>query len=66
MLKRIVATYGPVAVSLDASDWEFGHYSSGIYLSTSCKKNIQNHAVLVIGYGVEDNQDYWIVKNRFL
>lgn len=63
-LKRVVSTYGPVAVALDASDWGFGHYSTGIFTADKCKKNVQNHAVLVIGYGTENNQDFWIVKNR--
>lgn len=63
-MKRVVSTYGPVAVALDASDWGFGHYSTGIFTANKCKTNVQNHAVLIVGYGTENNQDYWIVKNR--
>jgi hypothetical protein len=63
-LKRAVALYGPVTISIDASDWAFFHYSNGIYDGTNCQKNLTNHAALVVGYGSENNQDYWIVKNR--
>ena len=65
MIKRIVATYGPVAVAIDASDWGFSRYSSGIYSSENCRKDLSNHAALIVGYGSEDNQDYWIVKNSW-
>ena len=63
-MKRVVATYGPVTIAVDASDWSFSHYSNGIFVSDRCRKDLSNHALLVVGYGREDNQDYWIVKNR--
>jgi hypothetical protein len=59
--------YGPVAIGIDASEWDFFHYSTGIYFSDTCKQNVSNHAALIVGYGTsDDNQDYWIVKNRYL
>ena len=65
-LKRAVATYGPVTIAFDASDWSFAHYSTGVYLSNTCQKNVSNHAALIVGYGTtEDNQDYWIIKNSW-
>jgi cathepsin L len=63
-LKRIVATYGPVTVAIDGSDYNFAYYSGGIYYSSKCTTYISNHAVLVVGYGSENGADYWIVKNR--
>ena len=64
-LKRAVALFGPVTISIDASDWAFSHYSSGIYDGPNCQKNVSNHAALIVGYGSENGSDYWIVKNRF-
>jgi hypothetical protein len=63
-MKRIIATYGPVAVAIDGSDYNFAYYSGGIYYSTKCTSFVSNHAVLVVGYGTENGNDYWIVKNR--
>lgn len=64
-MKVAVATYGPVAVAIDASDWGFAYYSSGIYSSTTCKTNVHNHAVLIVGYGTEGGLDYWVIKNSW-
>lgn len=37
---------------------------AGVYLDAECTKCV-NHAVLVVGYGTEEGQDYWLVKNGF-
>lgn len=37
-------------------------YKSGIHDNPKCNSDI-NHAVLLVGYGVENNQPYWILKN---
>ena len=37
---------------------------SGIYSDPKCSPNAINHAVLIVGYGSEEGQDYWLVKNR--
>lgn len=59
----MVATKGPVAVALDAS--YLGSYASGIYTDTRCSADGLNHGALIVGYGTEDDQDYWIVKNSW-
>ncbi len=64
-LKNAVATYGPVTVAIDASEWGFTYYSNGIYQSSTCNPNSNNHAVLVVGYGRENGIDYWIIKNSW-
>jgi len=64
-IKEAVAKYGPVTVAIDASEWGFAYYSSGIYISKTCNPNNNNHAVLVVGYGTEGGIDYWIIKNSW-
>lgn len=64
-LKRVVALYGPVAAGVDASLWGFEHYASGIYSDSKCDSINVNHAVIVMGYGTENGQDYWLIKNSW-
>ncbi|MCI4381409.1 hypothetical protein PGIGA_G00251180 [Pangasianodon gigas] len=63
-LQKVVAKIGPVAVGINADEDTFHHYSKGIYNST-CKTLPLNHAVLVVGYGKEEGQQYWLVKNSW-
>jgi cathepsin L len=46
-LKRAVATIGPVAIGVDASEWQFASYSTGIYSSTKCDANNVNHVSIL-------------------
>lgn len=68
-LKEVVATFGPVAVGIDASSLDFLNYHRGIYVSEQCKSGVIfiNHAALVVGYGTDTKLalDYWIVKNSW-
>jgi cathepsin L len=48
-LVHTLATYGPVAIAIDASAPEFRFYKQGLF--TACPRFAQlNHAVLAIGY----------------
>ncbi|KAF7010616.1 hypothetical protein CFC21_025013 [Triticum aestivum] len=64
-LQELVANQ-PVAVSVEATEFNFRHYMSGVYAgSSSCGQNL-NHAVTVVGYGVDGGgQEYWLVKNQW-
>ncbi|KAK7605325.1 hypothetical protein V9T40_007183 [Parthenolecanium corni] len=66
-LKAVVSKFGPVAVSVDARRWDFRFYKSGIYYSDECcnYNHCLNHAMLVVGYGTQDETDYWLLKNTW-
>ncbi|XP_030043738.1 cathepsin K isoform X2 [Microcaecilia unicolor] len=64
-LKSAVAKVGPIAVGIDASLPSFQSYSKGVYYDPECSEEDINHAVLVVGYGVQKGKKYWIVKNSW-
>lgn len=60
-LVRAVAEAGPVAVSVAADAWTW--YSHGVF-DGDCG-NVVDHAVTLFGYGKEDANKYWIIKNSW-
>jgi hypothetical protein len=71
-LADAVATAGPVAVYIDSSQQAWQFYSMGILDDETCG-TVVDHALAVIGYGVDDGKTkmpYFIIKNscqwRFL
>lgn len=65
-LMQAVALIGPVAVSVDASQWST--YAGGVYAGCDYNKNIDvDHAVVLVGYGTDavTGKDYWLIRNSW-
>ena len=54
----------PVSVAIEADVRVFQFYSGGIIDSTTCGTSL-DHGVVIVGYGKEEDKDYWIVKNSW-
>ncbi|CAG9857251.1 unnamed protein product [Phyllotreta striolata] len=64
-LMDAVGTVGPISVAVFAEPIQF--YFGGIFKSPFCLnfESLLDHGVLVVGYGGEPNDPYWIVKNSW-
>ncbi|KAJ3705856.1 hypothetical protein LUZ61_009561 [Rhynchospora tenuis] len=65
-LKHAVGLVRPVSVAFEVIKG-FKLYESGVYTSDHCGTTPQdvNHAVLAVGYGVENGMPYWLIKNSW-
>lgn len=65
-LKEALYHAGPISVAFEVVDG-FKNYKTGVYSSDKCGKGPEdvNHAVLAVGYGVENGVKHWIVKNSW-
>ena len=62
LLQAVAAT--PVAVGIAAYQSTFQLYKSGVFDSSSCGETL-DHAVLIVGYGVDGGAPYWRLKNSW-
>ncbi|XP_061707823.1 uncharacterized protein LOC133518209 [Cydia pomonella] len=61
-LKQLVYETGPMSIGIDDSDLAF--HKKGILYPKKCKNDV-THAILLVGYGIENGTKYWILKNSF-
>ena len=54
----------PVSVTIDAGEYPFQHYFGGIITDPTCGTAL-DHAVLAVGYGVENGVEYYLVRNSW-
>jgi len=57
------AAAGCVSVAIEANQFAFQYYSSGV-LTGACGTDL-DHGVLVVGYGALNGETYWKVKNSW-
>jgi cathepsin L len=62
-LMNAIAEVGPIAVSVDASSWH--SYAGGVFNGCDQESPDINHAVVLVGYGEENNEKYWLVRNSW-
>ncbi|ABI35734.1 cathepsin [Ectropis obliqua nucleopolyhedrovirus] len=60
-LKDLLRAVGPIPIAIDASG--IANYYQGVI--NYCENHGLNHAVLLVGYGVENNIPYWTIKNTW-
>lgn len=58
-----VATKGPISISIAASGLKFQFYFGGVL--KNCNDYVMDHAVQLVGYGTDNGQDYWLVRNSW-
>ncbi|CAH2086731.1 unnamed protein product [Euphydryas editha] len=63
-LKVALVNHGPLSVSIHATD-VLKMYTGGILYDPSCDPSSLNHEVTLVGYGEQDGDSYWIVRNSW-
>jgi C1A family cysteine protease len=71
-IQQALLDYGPLWVTLfvaDQSTSAFHSYTGGVFKTTGCPTDLHttNHAVVIVGYGVDANTglQYWKVRNSW-
>eukprot|EP00003_Mantamonas_plastica_P005922 TRINITY_DN1482_c0_g1_i1.p1 TRINITY_DN1482_c0_g1~~TRINITY_DN1482_c0_g1_i1.p1 ORF type:complete len:300 (+),score=93.33 TRINITY_DN1482_c0_g1_i1:179-1078(+) len=62
-IQQEILTNGPVEAAFTVYS-DFIHYKSGVYRHTTGGV-LGGHAIMIVGWGVENNTPYWIVSNSW-
>jgi len=64
-MKQALFETGPLAIAINANPFQF--YRGGIIdaSASQCSPTGLNHGVTLVGFGVENGKDFWIVKNSW-
>ena len=66
-MRKALLEVGPLSVALDASSLQVYKQGSIIRQTSKCgqTEDFLNHAVVIVGYGVENGVKFWIAKNSW-
>jgi len=64
-IANYLSTQGPLSIAINAGPLQY--YDTGILNpdDSECDPQGLDHGVTLVGYGTEDSQDYWIIKNSW-
>jgi len=64
-IKKMLVETGPLSIAINADHLQF--YDSGIIDAdeNECDPQGLNHGVAIVGYGSENGQEYWIIRNSW-
>lgn len=64
-IKKMLAETGPLSIAINAEPLQF--YDGGILDAdaSDCDPQSLNHGVAIVGYGSENGQAYWIIRNSW-
>ncbi|XP_026323702.1 cathepsin L1-like [Hyposmocoma kahamanoa] len=65
-LKDALYNYGPLSIALNFESRMLSEYKGEIVDPNDCDpKDGVNHALVLVGYGTENNKPFWIIKNSW-
>ena len=63
-MKKEIYARGPITCGMDVTDKFYNNYTSGIWKEKLLFEQ-SNHAISVVGWGKENGEEYWVVRNSW-